>query len=73
MYFHEEQDYPDSLLYHFPSQLRLEALPELVDCSVSRSLLTALLTALKANGELTLILSIVPDWLIVSLILALSI
>ena len=49
--FLEEQDYPDSLLYHFPSQLRLEALPELVDCSVSRSLLTSLLTALKANGE----------------------
>ncbi|KAI4876626.1 hypothetical protein NFI96_020556 [Prochilodus magdalenae] len=49
--FHEEQDYPDSLLYHFPSQLRLEALPELVDCSVSRSLLTSLLTALKANGS----------------------
>lgn len=48
---HEEQDYPDSLLYHFPSQLRLDALPELVDCSVSRSLLTALLTALKANGK----------------------
>uniref|UniRef100_A0A672RXQ1 protein O-GlcNAcase n=1 Tax=Sinocyclocheilus grahami TaxID=75366 RepID=A0A672RXQ1_SINGR len=51
VYFHEEQDYPDSLLYHFPSRLRLEALPELVDCSVSRSLLTALLTALKANGS----------------------
>lgn len=49
---HEEQDYPDSLLYHFPSQLKLEALPELVDCSVSRSLITALLTALKANGEM---------------------
>ncbi|XP_066537268.1 protein O-GlcNAcase [Hoplias malabaricus] len=49
--FQEEQDYPDSLLYHFPSQLRLEALPELVDCSVSRSLLTSLLTALKANGS----------------------
>ncbi|XP_053485412.1 protein O-GlcNAcase [Ictalurus furcatus] len=48
---HEEQYYPDSLLYHFPSQLRLEALPELVDCSVSRSLLTSLLTALKANGS----------------------
>uniref|UniRef100_A0A8B9RK53 protein O-GlcNAcase n=1 Tax=Astyanax mexicanus TaxID=7994 RepID=A0A8B9RK53_ASTMX len=46
-----EQDYPDSLLYHFPSQLRLEALPELVDCSISRSLLTSLLTALKANGS----------------------
>ncbi|XP_051984395.1 protein O-GlcNAcase isoform X2 [Xyrauchen texanus] len=45
------KDYPDSLLYHFPSQLRLEALPELVDCSVSRSLLTALLMALKANGS----------------------
>uniref|UniRef100_A0A671P8G3 protein O-GlcNAcase n=1 Tax=Sinocyclocheilus anshuiensis TaxID=1608454 RepID=A0A671P8G3_9TELE len=51
LYFHEEQDYPDSLLYHFPSQLRLEALPELVDCSVSRSLLTALLMALKANSS----------------------
>ncbi|XP_031414077.1 protein O-GlcNAcase [Clupea harengus] len=50
--FQEEQpDYPDSLLFHFPSQLRLDALPELVDCSVSRSLLTALLTALKANGS----------------------
>ncbi|XP_041937485.1 protein O-GlcNAcase [Alosa sapidissima] len=47
----EQPDYPDSLLYHFPSQLRLDALPELVDCSVSRSLLTALLTALKANGS----------------------
>ncbi|KAA0723133.1 Protein O-GlcNAcase [Triplophysa tibetana] len=51
LYFHEEQDYPDSQLYHFPSQLRLEALPELVDCSISRSLITALLTALKANGS----------------------
>lgn len=51
LYFHEEQDYPDSQLYHFPSQLRLEALPELVDCSISRSLITALLIALKANGE----------------------
>ncbi|XP_076843402.1 protein O-GlcNAcase [Brachyhypopomus gauderio] len=47
----DEQEYPDSLLYHFPSQLRLDALPELVDCSVSRSLLTSLLTALKANGS----------------------
>ncbi|XP_063068010.1 protein O-GlcNAcase [Engraulis encrasicolus] len=47
----ETPDYPDSLLFHFPSQLRLDALPELVDCSVSRSLLTALLTALKANGS----------------------
>uniref|UniRef100_A0AAV2KL41 protein O-GlcNAcase n=1 Tax=Knipowitschia caucasica TaxID=637954 RepID=A0AAV2KL41_KNICA len=44
-------EYPDSLLYHFPSQLRLDALPELVDVSVSRTLLTALLTALKANGS----------------------
>uniref|UniRef100_A0A673K9W9 protein O-GlcNAcase n=1 Tax=Sinocyclocheilus rhinocerous TaxID=307959 RepID=A0A673K9W9_9TELE len=51
LYFHEEQDYPNSLLYNFPSQLKLEALPELVDCSVSRSLLTALLMALKANGS----------------------
>lgn len=51
MSLHEEQDYPDSLLYHFPSQLRLEALPELVDSSVDRSLLTSLLAALKANGE----------------------
>ncbi|XP_030636244.1 protein O-GlcNAcase [Chanos chanos] len=47
----DQQDYPDSLLYHFPSQLRLDAMPELVDCSVSRSLLTALLSALKANGS----------------------
>lgn len=44
-----------------------------MDCSVSRSLLTALLTALKANGELMLILSIFPDWLILSSLLALSI
>ncbi|KAL2087625.1 hypothetical protein ACEWY4_016453 [Coilia grayii] len=50
-FMEEQPDYPDSLLYHFPSQLRLDALPELVDCSVSRSLLTALLTALKANGS----------------------
>ncbi|MFT7797441.1 protein O-GlcNAcase-like [Arapaima gigas] len=48
----EHSDYPDSLLYHFPSQLCLDALPELVDCSVTRSLLTSLLTALKANGSL---------------------
>ncbi|XP_056156648.1 protein O-GlcNAcase [Lampris incognitus] len=47
----DQGEYPDSLLYHFPSQLRLDALPELVDVSVSRSLLTALLTALKANGS----------------------
>ncbi|KAM7377501.1 hypothetical protein PAMA_014012 [Pampus argenteus] len=46
----DQGEYPDSLLYHFPSQLRLDALPELVDISVSRTLLTALLTALKANG-----------------------
>ncbi|KAJ0055853.1 hypothetical protein NL108_013803, partial [Boleophthalmus pectinirostris] len=45
----DQGEYPDSLLYHFPSQLRLDALPELVDVSVSRTLLTALLTALKAN------------------------
>ncbi|TRY57464.1 hypothetical protein DNTS_014216 [Danionella cerebrum] len=51
LHLYEEHDYPDSLLYHFPSQLRLEALPELVDCSVSRSLLTAVLTALKANAS----------------------
>uniref|UniRef100_A0A674PQH8 protein O-GlcNAcase n=1 Tax=Takifugu rubripes TaxID=31033 RepID=A0A674PQH8_TAKRU len=49
---HEDQgEYPDSLLYHFPSQLRLDALPELVDISVSRTLLATLLTALKANGS----------------------
>lgn len=47
----DQGEYPDSLLYHFPSQLRLDALPELVDISVSRILLTALLTALKANGK----------------------
>lgn len=47
----DQGEYPDSLLYHFPSQLRLDALPELVDISVSRTLLSALLTALKANGE----------------------
>lgn len=47
----DQGEYPDSLLYHFPSQLRLDALPELVDISVSRTLLATLLTALKANGE----------------------
>ncbi|CAK6967912.1 protein O-GlcNAcase [Scomber scombrus] len=47
----DQGEYPDSLIYHFPSQLRLDALPELVDISVSRTLLTALLTALKANGK----------------------
>lgn len=47
----DQGEYPDSLLYHFPSQLRLDALPELVDVSVSRTLLTTLLAALKANGE----------------------
>lgn len=47
----DQGEYPESLLYHFPSQLRLDALPELVDVSVSRTLLTALLTALKANGS----------------------
>lgn len=47
----DQGEYPDSLLYHFPSQVRLDALPELVDVSVSRTLLAALLTALKANGK----------------------
>uniref|UniRef100_A0A674CAY6 Si:dkey-183c6.8 n=1 Tax=Salmo trutta TaxID=8032 RepID=A0A674CAY6_SALTR len=47
----DQGEYPDSLLYHFPSQLRLDALPDLVDVSVTRCLLTALLTALKANGS----------------------
>ncbi|XP_054609623.1 protein O-GlcNAcase [Dunckerocampus dactyliophorus] len=47
----DQGEYPDSLVYHFPSQLRLDALPELVDVSVSRTLLAALLTALKANGS----------------------
>lgn len=47
----DQGEYPDSLLYHFPSQLRLDALPELVDISVSRTLLTTLLNALKANGK----------------------
>lgn len=56
----DQGEYPDSLLYHFPSQLRLDALPELVDVSVSRTLLTALLTALKANGKETEGLLCVP-------------
>lgn len=47
----DQGEYPDSLLYHFPSQLRLDALPELVDISVSRTLLTTLLNALKANSK----------------------
>ncbi|KAK0134038.1 Protein O-GlcNAcase [Merluccius polli] len=47
----DQGEYPDSLLHHFPSQLRLDALPQLVDASVSRTLLTALLAALKANGS----------------------
>uniref|UniRef100_A0A3P9MEX9 protein O-GlcNAcase n=1 Tax=Oryzias latipes TaxID=8090 RepID=A0A3P9MEX9_ORYLA len=47
----DQGEYPDSLLHHFPSQVRLDALPELVDISVSRTLLTALLAALKANGS----------------------
>ncbi|XP_037116164.1 protein O-GlcNAcase-like [Syngnathus acus] len=47
----DQGEYPDSLLYHFPSQLRLDTLPELVDVSVSRTLLVALLVALKANGS----------------------
>lgn len=51
----DQGEYPDSLLYHFPSQLRLDALPELVDVSVSRTLIVALLIALKANGELRLL------------------
>lgn len=51
----DQGEYPDSLLYHFPSQLRLDALPELVDISVSRTLLTALLTALKANGKIIIL------------------
>ncbi|KAF3697618.1 Protein O-GlcNAcase [Channa argus] len=55
----DQGEYPDSLLYHFPSQLRLDALPELVDISVSRTLLTSLLTALKANGSnLCLVMSL---------------
>ncbi|XP_077355757.1 protein O-GlcNAcase [Festucalex cinctus] len=47
----DQGEYPDSLLYHFPSQLRLDTLPELVDISVSRTLLVTLLVALKANGS----------------------
>ncbi|KAJ8382443.1 hypothetical protein SKAU_G00032210 [Synaphobranchus kaupii] len=59
--FQEEQaDYPDSLLYHFPSQVWLDALPELVDCSITRSLLTALLTALKANGSQGVFCDVLP-------------
>ncbi|KAJ8377311.1 hypothetical protein AAFF_G00261600 [Aldrovandia affinis] len=59
--FQEGQvDYPDSLLQHFPSQLRLDALPELLDCSVTRSLLTALLTALKANGSQGVFCEVLP-------------
>uniref|UniRef100_A0A4W5PA89 protein O-GlcNAcase n=1 Tax=Hucho hucho TaxID=62062 RepID=A0A4W5PA89_9TELE len=49
--YEDQGEHPDSLLYHFPSQLRLDALPDLVDVSVTRCLLTALLTALKANGS----------------------
>ncbi|KAG8006256.1 Protein O-GlcNAcase [Nibea albiflora] len=60
----DQGEYPDSLLYHFPSQLRLDALPELVDISVSRTLLTALLTALKANAsylDTRVVLILSPD------------
>ncbi|XP_061525512.1 LOW QUALITY PROTEIN: protein O-GlcNAcase [Phycodurus eques] len=47
----DQGEYPDSLLCHFPSQLHLDNLPEPVDVSVSRTLLVALLAALKANGS----------------------
>ncbi|KAJ8007832.1 hypothetical protein DPEC_G00098290 [Dallia pectoralis] len=47
----DQQEFHDSILYHFPSQLHLDAMPDLVDVSVTRCLLTALLTALKANGS----------------------
>uniref|UniRef100_W5M032 protein O-GlcNAcase n=1 Tax=Lepisosteus oculatus TaxID=7918 RepID=W5M032_LEPOC len=60
-YFHSEHpDYPDSLLYHFPSVLRLEALPEVLDTSVTRSLVTSLLSALKANGSQGVFCEVLP-------------
>ncbi|XP_023693914.1 protein O-GlcNAcase [Paramormyrops kingsleyae] len=60
LYQDEQSDYPDSLLYHFPSQLCLDALPELVDCSVTRSLLTVLFSALKANGSQGVFCEVLP-------------
>ncbi|XP_066574411.1 protein O-GlcNAcase isoform X2 [Amia ocellicauda] len=60
-YFHSERiDYPDSLLYHFPSMLRLDALPEVMDMSVTRSLVMSLLSALKANGSQGVFCEVLP-------------
>ncbi|KAM6949291.1 protein O-GlcNAcase [Aplochiton taeniatus] len=56
----DQGEYPDSLLHHFPSQVRLDVLPELVDVSVTRTLLLALLTVLKANGSLGVFCEVQP-------------
>ncbi|XP_039607893.1 protein O-GlcNAcase isoform X1 [Polypterus senegalus] len=47
----EKATYPDSLLYHFPSLVHVEVLPDVLDSSVARCLATCLLLALKVNGS----------------------
>uniref|UniRef100_A0A8C4RNF1 protein O-GlcNAcase n=1 Tax=Erpetoichthys calabaricus TaxID=27687 RepID=A0A8C4RNF1_ERPCA len=47
----QKATYPDSLLYHFPSLVHVEVLPDVLDSSVARCLATCLLLALKVNGS----------------------
>ncbi|RXM93829.1 Protein O-GlcNAcase [Acipenser ruthenus] len=63
LFFHSERpSYPDSLLYHFPSMVQLDVLPPdlLLDTSVTRSLATCLLSALKANGSQGVFCEVLP-------------
>ncbi|XP_041074409.1 protein O-GlcNAcase isoform X5 [Polyodon spathula] len=63
LFFHSERpSYPDSLLHHFPSMVQLDVLPPdlLLDTSVTRSLATCLLSALKANGSKGVFCEVLP-------------
>ncbi|XP_048391166.1 protein O-GlcNAcase isoform X2 [Stegostoma tigrinum] len=52
MFFHNKNpSFPDSLLYHFPSLLQLNAPPHMLDSSEARNLVICLMSALKANGS----------------------
>uniref|UniRef100_UPI00398EFC71 protein O-GlcNAcase n=1 Tax=Pristiophorus japonicus TaxID=55135 RepID=UPI00398EFC71 len=52
MFFHSKKpSFPESLLYHFPSLIQLDVLPQMLDPSEARNLVICLMSALKANGS----------------------
>lgn len=55
--FHEEQEVlPETFLANFPSLIKMDIHKKVTDPSVAKSMMACLLSSLKANGKLLLLL-----------------